>query len=159
MLLANFTWSVYFTLHCLSRPNLGYIVHTIIFFLRWWLGLGQVRPISAIIHGLSWFSMVGISFYGAVPICPQVACALNYIQGANFHMTRLFLGNYGILLFFTSTFDFLSSSWISSKSQKPWNLILTSFYDHIFLKMKMKKQIIYVASMVGLLCKKEEEEK
>ena len=63
------------------------------------MGLGQVRPISAIIHGLSWFSMVGISFYGAVPICPQVACALNYIQGANFHMTRLFLGNYGILLF------------------------------------------------------------
>ena len=149
MLLANFTWSVYFTLLCLSRPNLGYIVHTIIFFLRWWLGLGQVRPISAIIHGLSWFSMVGISFYGAVPICPQVACALNYIQGANFHMTRLFLGNYGILLFFTwssSTFDFLSSSWISSKSKKPRSLFLTSIFDHIInRKWKWRNKIIQLA--------------
>ena len=155
-MLAHCTWSLHFTLHGLSRPDLVYSAFFNLLLEMMILGLGKGRPISAILHGLSWFNMAGISFYGAVPICPWVACALNYLQGANFHMTRLFLGNFG----YCSFLNFHIYLW---PSELLLNFKLISktlnFYFHLiqwsyhFLKMKMKKQN-YLASIVGLLCKK-----
>ena len=46
LLLVNFTWSVHFSLHGLSRPNLGYGAYNNLLLEMMILGLGQVRQIS-----------------------------------------------------------------------------------------------------------------